>query len=136
MNQGLYVGLTLYPFLGTLFVFLVSFAGVFIAIGRLLSKQRNHCTKIKTIDNALWKEGRPLLQSIKVCKEERDEFKKDYKEGQGELKNNCETILKKLEEMDEKQDGMNMKRERQIQKINLHMQRIDIWYAETHKKQL
>lgn len=123
MNQGVYGGLTLYPFLGAVFIFLVSFAGIFIAIGRLLNKQKSHCTKIKTIENSMWKEGRPLLQNVETCKEER-----------AEVKETCNTILAKLGEMDKKQDEANKKREGQIQKINLHMQKIDLWYIETHKR--
>lgn len=121
MNQGIHVGLTLYPFLGAVFIFLVSFAGIFVAIGRLLNKQKSQCTKIKTIETSMWKEGRPLLQSVETCGEERKEFNKT-----------CDMILEKLEEMDKKQDSANEKREKQIHKITLHMQKIDIWYAETH----
>lgn len=123
MNQGLHVGLTLYPFLGALFVFLVSFAGIFIAIGRLLNKQKSHCDKIKTIEKSMWDKGRPLLQSTKGCVEERSEFNKT-----------CDIILRKLEDMDKKQDETNEKRNKQIIEIQLHMQKIDLWYVETHKE--
>ena len=122
MNQGIHVGLTLYPFLGALFVFLVSFAGVFIAIGRLLNKQKSQCTKIKTIEGSMWKEGRPLLQSVKTCGEERSELNKT-----------CDMILGKLGEMDRKQDKTTKKWDEQMVKIQLHMQKIDLWYIETHK---
>lgn len=122
MTQGIQIDFTMFRFLTMIFFFLVSFAGIFITIGRLLNKQKTHCKNIKIINGALWKDGRPLLQSVKACKEERDEFKIL-----------CKEIIDKLNEMDDKQDKTNELRSKQIQKITLHMQKIDLWYKEKHK---
>lgn len=123
MTPIVQVDFTIFRLLSMVFFFLVPFAGIFVAIGRLLNKQKNQCRDIKIINGALWKDGRPLLQSVKVCKEERDE-----------VKESCDDILKKLDEMDTKQDASNELRSKQIQKIKLHMQKIDLWYIETHKR--
>lgn len=114
-GQIVQIDLTLFRFLTASFIFLASFAGLFISIGRLLNKQKAQCKKIETINNAMWKEGRPLLQSVKDSKELHKE------------------IMIKLDEMDEKQDNVNKERTEQIGKIRLHMQKIDIWYTETHE---
>lgn len=101
---------------------LIVFGGIFITIGRLLAKQKNHCKYIEIINKAMWKNGRPLLQSIQESKELRIEYNKKH-----------DKIMEKLDEMDEKQDKTNTKRDEQIGEIKLHMQKIDLWYIETHK---
>lgn len=116
------VNLTVFRFVISLGFFLLVFAGIFVTLGKLLNKQKSHCTRIKFIDNALWQRGQPLLQSVATCKEEREDFKKV-----------CDEILKKLGQMDTKQDEINSERGKQIENIRLHMQKIDTWYAETHK---
>jgi hypothetical protein len=120
--QIVQVDFTIFRLIAMAFVFLVSFAGIFITIGRLLNKQKVQCKDLKIINGALWKDGRPLLQSVEVCKEERDEFKIL-----------CREIIDKLNVMDKKQDESNVLRSKQIQKITLHMQKIDLWYKENHK---
>lgn len=95
-------------------LFFVAFAGIFITIGKILNKQRTHCSKIGTINNALWKQGRPLLQSVK-------ESEKLHSE-----------IMDKLDTMDIKQDEVNKERAEQIGEIKLHMQKIDLWYEDKH----
>lgn len=100
-----------------IFFFLVTFAGIFITIGKLLYKQKTHCRDIKIINNAMWKDGRPLLQSV------------------GESKELHNKIMDKLDKMDKKRDEVVKERNEQMKIIELHMQRIDIWYTETHKGQ-
>lgn len=114
-GQTVQIDLTLFHFLTAGFVFLVSFAGIFVAIGKLLTKQKTQCKDIKILNNAMWKDGRPLLQSVKEGKESYDK------------------IMSKLNEMDEKQDDVNNERTKQISEIRLHMQKIDIWYTETRE---
>ena len=116
------INFTVFRFVVSLSFFLLSFAGIFVTLGKLLNKQKSHCGSIKIVNNALWEKGRPLLQSVETCKEERNEFKIV-----------CDEILKKLEHMDTKQDKINNERSKQIENVRLHMQRVDVWYAETHK---
>lgn len=114
MAQVIQIDLTVFRFLIAGFFFLISFAGIFVMIGKLLSKQKTHCKSIKIITNAMWKEGRPLLQSVK-------ESEKLHKQ-----------IMDKLEKMDKKRDGVVKERNEQMRIIELHMQKIDLWYIETH----
>lgn len=126
MPQIIQVDLTMVRFLIMLFVLLISSAGIFIGVGKLLGKQKTNCNKIKVLNSALWDKGRPILQSVKSCEKINIALSK-------ELNGKCDEILGKLDTMDRKRDEAREKRDKQLEAIRLHLVQIDPTHIEKIK---
>ena len=122
MPQIIHIDFTVFRFVVSVILLLIAIGGSLIAVGRLLNKQKGHCNSLKILNNALWKEGRPLLQSVGDCKESRKEVQED-------LDSKYDVIIKKLEDMDKKRAEVVIARNAQIAKINKHVQRIELLYV-------
>lgn len=123
---------TIFRFVIIVFFFFVTLAGIFITIGKLLSRQKDHCKKIKTINESLYIKGQPVYRTINGCEKTEKRFNESIKELEEQGKEQHALIIDKLEAMDGKQDRVNIQRNAQIEKIKLHMVKIEMWYQETH----